>query len=112
MVFATSVVRRPSPGHVTVFSGGYVASGPPGRSRVPTPVWPGRLGLLGSEAAGEVQTPLTGPGTTRLRVGDRVFFRHAKAGEARERFDRIHLVSDGELVDSVPTYRGEGRNFG
>ncbi len=112
MVFATSVVRRPSPGHVTVFSGGYVASGPPGRSRVPTPVWPGRLGLLGSEAAGEVQTPLTGPGTTRLRVGDRVFFRHAKAGEACERFDRIHLVSDGEVVDSVPTYRGEGRNFG
>lgn len=112
MVFATSVVRRPSRAHATVFSGGYVASGPPGRSRVPTPVWPRQLELLGSEAAGEVQTPLTGRGATRLQVGDRVFFRHAKAGEACERFDRIHLVRDGELVDTVPTYRGEGRNFG
>lgn len=112
MVFATSVVRRPSPTHATVFSGGYVASGPPGRSRVPTPVWPRRLALLGSEAAGEVQTPLTGRGAGRLQIGDRVFFRHAKAGEACERFDRIHLVRDGELVDTVPTYRGEGQNFG
>ena len=59
-----------------------------------------------------MQTPLTGRGATRLQVGDRVFFRHAKAGEACERFDRIHLVRDGELVDTVPTYRGEGRNFG
>ncbi|GAA3702933.1 amino acid deaminase/aldolase [Microlunatus aurantiacus] len=112
MVFATSVVRRPSPGHATVYSGGYVASGPPGRSRVPTPVWPRRLELLGSEAAGEVQTPLAGPGAAGLQIGDRVFFRHAKAGEACERFDRIHLVRGGELVDTVPTYRGEGMNFG
>ncbi len=112
MVFATSVVRRPSPRHATVYSGGYVASGPPGRSRVPTPVWPRRLELIGSEAAGEVQTPLAGPGAGRLQVGDRVFFRHAKAGEACERFDRIHLVRGGELVDTVPTYRGEGKNFG
>jgi hypothetical protein len=24
----------------------------------------------------------------------------------------VHLVSGDELVDSVPSYRGEGRNFG
>ena len=40
MYLVTAVVRRPSPMHATVFSGGYVASGPPGWSRVPMPVWP------------------------------------------------------------------------
>jgi D-serine deaminase-like pyridoxal phosphate-dependent protein len=110
MVFATSVVRRPSPGHATVYSGGYVASGQPGWARVPSPVWPPGLELLRSEAAGEVQTPLAGAG--RLQIGDRVWFRHAKAGEACERFDRIHLVRGGELFGTVPTYRGEGMNFG
>jgi D-serine deaminase-like pyridoxal phosphate-dependent protein len=44
-------------------------------------------------------------------VGDRVWFRHAKAGELCERFDVVHLIRGGELVDSVPTYRGEGRTF-
>lgn len=112
MHFVTSVVRRPSPGHATVYSGGYVASGPPGWSRVPRPVWPTRVELLKSEAAGEVQTPLAGSRAGRLQIGDHVWFRHAKAGEACERFDRIHLVLGGELVDTVPTYRGEGKNFG
>ena len=44
-----------------------------------------------------------------LRIGDRVYLRHAKAGELCERFDRLHLVSGGRVVDEVPTYRGEGR---
>ena len=47
-----------------------------------------------------------------LRVGDRVWLRGAKAGELLERFDVVHLVSGGELVGTVPSYRGEGRNFG
>ena len=72
----------------------------------------GGLELIGSEAAGEVQTPAGRAGPGRLQIGDRVCFRHAKAGEACERFDRIHLVRGGELVDTVPTYRGEGKNFG
>lgn len=59
-----------------------------------------------------MQTPLTGARANRLQIGDRVWFRHAKAGEACERFDQLHLVRGGELVDSAPTYRGEGQNFG
>jgi len=58
-----------------------------------------------------VQTPLLGPGAAGLRVGDRVWFRHAKAGELCERVDSLALVAGGELVDVVPTYRGEGRAF-
>jgi D-serine deaminase-like pyridoxal phosphate-dependent protein len=37
--------------------------------------------------------------------------RHAKAGELCERFDSLLLVQDDEIVDEVPTYRGEGKTF-
>ncbi len=36
--FAVPVVRRPGEGMVTAYGGGYVASGPPGWSRVPSPL--------------------------------------------------------------------------
>ncbi|WP_431784181.1 amino acid deaminase/aldolase [Streptomyces chumphonensis] len=109
--FVLSVVRRPSPRHATVLGGGWVASGPPGRDRLPTPVWPRGLGLLAAEGAGEVQTPLTGPGAAGLRIGDRVWFRHPKAGELCERVDALHLVDEDGGVTAAPTYRGEGHAF-
>lgn len=109
--YALPVVRRPGPGMVTVFSGGYSASGAAGRSRLPSLVDP-RLHLLGAEGAGEVQTPVAGPGADDLALGERVWLRHAKAGEAFERFDEVHLVRGAERVATVPTYRGEGANFG
>ena len=95
----------------TLFGGGYPASGPAGRSRFPRPVDAG-LSLLRAEGAGEVQTPVRGPAASGLRIGDRVWFRHAKAGELAEHFDVIHLIEDGRLAGSVPTYRGEGQAFG
>lgn len=107
--FVLSVVRVPAPGMVTVLGGGYVASGPAKKDRLPTPYLPEGLQLLGTEGAGEVQTPLSG--ATALGLGDRVWFRHAKAGELCERFDRLHLVEGDEVVDVVPTYRGEGQAF-
>ncbi|MFE0462469.1 amino acid deaminase/aldolase [Kitasatospora sp. NPDC058965] len=109
--FALTVSRRPAPGMVTVLGGGWIASGPAGADRLPTPVWPSGLRLLPAEGAGEVQTPLVGRAADGLRLGDRVWFRHAKAGELCERVDRLHLVEDGRIVDEVPTYRGEGRTF-
>ncbi|WP_433591598.1 amino acid deaminase/aldolase [Nocardia sp. CA-145437] len=110
MYFAAPVLRRPAPGIATVFSGGYIASGPTGASRVPKPVWPLGLKLIGTEGAGEVQTPLTG--ADGLRIGDRVWFRHAKAGELCERFNEVQLVDADGSRTTVPTYRGEGHNFG
>jgi D-serine deaminase-like pyridoxal phosphate-dependent protein len=106
--FALPVVRRPRRGVATVLGGGYPASGAPGRDRLPRPVFPPGLRLDRQEGAGEVQTPLHG---TELNVGDRVWFRHAKAGELCERFDVLHLVEGDRVVDVVPTYRGEGRTF-
>jgi D-serine deaminase-like pyridoxal phosphate-dependent protein len=88
-----------------------VASGPPGPDRLPTPVHPEGLRLTGLEGAGEVQTPVRGMLTNALRIGDRVWFRHAKAGELCERFGTLLLVEGGAVVDEVPTYRGEGKAF-
>jgi D-serine deaminase-like pyridoxal phosphate-dependent protein len=111
MAFALPVVRRPASGYVTAYGGGYVASGEPGWSRVPSPAGPG-LSLVRAEAAGEVQTPLHGPDADGLAIGDRVWMRGAKAGELLERFTEVHLVAGGRLVETVPSYRGEGRCFG
>jgi D-serine deaminase-like pyridoxal phosphate-dependent protein len=106
--FVLPVVRRPSARVATALGGGYPASGPAGRDRLPRPAFPPGLRLDRQEGAGEVQTPLIGGG---LRVGDRVWMRHAKAGELCERFDELHLVQGDRRVATVPTYRGEGRCF-
>ncbi len=112
MYFALPVVRRPAREIATLFGGGYVASGQARKSRLPRPVFPAGLTLLGSEGAGEVQTPVRGAAAAQLRVGDRVWMRHAKAGEMCERFDTVHLIDGSSVADSVPTYRGEGKTFG
>lgn len=110
--YALDVVRRPARDVATCFSGGYTASGPAQASRAPRPVWPEGLSLIGTEGGGEVQTPVKGRAARELRIGDRVLFRHAKAGEMCERFDTVTLVDDAGRTETVPTYRGEGRNFG
>jgi len=110
-MFCLPVTRRPQPGIATALGGGYVASGAPGSDRLPTPYLPAGLRLDRDEGAGEVQTPLGGPGAERLQVGDRVYMRHAKAGELCERFDALYLVEGDAIVDQVPTYRGSGHAF-
>jgi D-serine deaminase-like pyridoxal phosphate-dependent protein len=107
-MFALPVVRKPSRHVATVLGGGYLASGPADDLRLPTPHLPAGLKLDRNEGAGEVQTPLLG---ADLQIGDRVYFRHAKAGELCERFDSLLLVEGDRVVDEVPTYRGEGRTF-
>ena len=110
--FGLDVVRIPGAGFATAFGGGYIASGPATKSRQPRPAWPDGLSLTNREGAGEVQTPLRLSGGADLRVGDRVWFRHAKAGEVMERFDSVHLVRGTAIEATVPTYRGESQNFG
>ncbi|HUC08474.1 MAG TPA: amino acid deaminase/aldolase [Solirubrobacterales bacterium] len=109
--YALPIVRKPSRGVATALGGGYLASGPGEPSRVPSPWLPPGLELDAEEGAGEVQTPLSGAPARDLQIGDRVYMRHAKAGELCERFDTLHLVEGGEIVDAVPTYRGEGKTF-
>jgi D-serine deaminase-like pyridoxal phosphate-dependent protein len=109
--FCAPVVRRPDARTATLLGGGYPASGPAGRDRLPTPFLPPGLKLTALEGAGEVQTPLTGRGARALRAGDRVYLRHAKAGELCERFNSVLLVEGDRVVDEAPTYRGEGQAF-
>lgn len=111
-LFALPVTRRPAPGTVTVAGGGWIASGPAGADRLPVPVYPPGLRTIGTEGSGEVQTPLRGTAADRLAVGDRVWFRHAKAGELAEHVDVLHTLAGDELTGAFPTYRGEGRSFG
>ena len=110
-LFALPVVRRPGPGVVTALGGGYLASGAGDAARLPRPFLPAGLRLDKDEGAGEVQTPLLGRAADGLRIGDRVWLRHAKAGELCERFGELHLIDGDMITATVPTYRGEGKAF-
>ena len=112
LLFALPVARRPGANIATLFAGGYVASGTGTPDRLPRPYLPAGLRLTGVEGAGEVQTPVRGAAAGRLAPGDRVWLRHAKAGELAERFAEYHVIADDGQVTAVPTYRGEGRCFG
>lgn len=109
--FALSVVRKPRPDMATVLGGGWVASGPPAKDRLPELAWPAGLSYVPREAAGEVQSPLTGAAAAALQVGDRVWLRHTKAGELSEHLLEFAVVDGDRIVDTVKTYRGEGKAF-
>ncbi|HND52613.1 MAG TPA: hypothetical protein PLV92_09460 [Pirellulaceae bacterium] len=112
LFFALAVSRIPERGFVTCAGGGYVASGPPGVSRLPSVYAPAGLETIGMEAFGEVQTPLRcGPGAPALKIGDPVICRPAKSGELAERFRLYHLVRGDRVVESAPTARGMGHAF-
>ncbi len=110
--FVLSVVRKPAKDVATLFAGGYIASGPTNKNRQPLPTWPAGLTAIGTEGAGEVQSPVKGRAARTLSIGDRVVMRYAKAGEMCERFDAVAIVDETGAVETVPTYRGEGKNFG
>jgi len=110
-MFALPVVRRPGAGVATTLGGGYLASGVGAKDRMPVPYLPPGLRLDPYEGAGEVQTPVRGSAAERLRVGERVYFRHVKAGELCDRFNSLYLVTGMTIRDEVPTYRGEGKSF-
>jgi D-serine deaminase-like pyridoxal phosphate-dependent protein len=94
-------VRRPSRGEATALGLRYLASGSGDRDRLPKPHLPSGLRLDPREGAGEVQTPLFGEPAAGLALGDRIWMRHAKAGELCERFNSLHLIHGDEIVDEV-----------
>jgi D-serine deaminase-like pyridoxal phosphate-dependent protein len=96
---------------VTLLGGGWVASGPASNDRLPTVVWPERTTMLPREMAGEVQTPLTGPGAATVTTGDRVWLRHTKAGELSEHLNSFLVVEGGRVTEELATYRGDGKAF-
>lgn len=109
--FAIEIVRQPSPGRFTCLGGGYIASGATGPEKQPTVHLPHGARLEPLEGAGEVQTPIRYNGPETLSLGDPIFLRHSKAGELCERFTHLHVISQGAIVDTYPTYRGDGQCF-
>ncbi|MEQ5842766.1 amino acid deaminase/aldolase [Paraburkholderia acidicola] len=109
--FALPVTRLPKDGIFTCSGGGYIASGPIGKNRLPQPWLPAGCSLIDNEGAGEVQTPLRHPASVALKIGEPMLFRHAKAGELCERFNELLLITGGRVVDQVTTYRGDGKCF-
>jgi D-serine deaminase-like pyridoxal phosphate-dependent protein len=111
MGFALEIVRQPAEQMWTLAGGGYIASGSISADKQPVPYLPEGIRLVANEGLGEVQTPFTYSGDQPLRIGDPVLFRHAKAGELCERFNELHLIRHGTIVQSVPTYRGQHQCF-
>ena len=109
--YAVEVTRKPADDVYTCRGGGYIASGPPGVDKAPKPALPEGAELTDEEGAGEVQTPVRYDG--ELNRGDPVILRYSKAGEMCERFDSLLLLRTEyeEVIDEVPTYRGERRCF-
>lgn len=109
--YAIEIVRHPQPHIYTCLGGGYIASGSSGPEKLPQVYLPEGAKLDGNEGAGEVQTPVHYNGPISLAIGDPIFMRHSKAGELCERFTQLLLVSKGNVIDEVNTYRGDGQCF-
>ena len=104
------VTRTPLNNAVTTYSGGYICSG--GKQQ-PIVVYPRHVKPTKREGFGEVQTPFTfNPKTTTLKKGDLIFCRLAKAGEPLERFNKVYAIEKSKIIDTYPTYRGEGMWLG
>ena len=109
--YAIAITRQAKANIYTCLGGGYTASGAAGIDKVPMPYLPEGCALDINEQAGEVQTPIHYKGKVSLKIGDPIFMRHAKAGELCERFNELYLLSKGQIIDTVPTYRGQGQCF-
>lgn len=108
--YAVEVTRKAGR-YIVCHGGGYNSPGVADKFKQPVPYLNEDLRLTSTEGAGEVQTPLLFKGATGLQLGDPVFFRTSCAGELCERFNHLVLISDGEVVGKVTTYRGDGMAF-
>lgn len=111
LFYAIEISRNPKDNVWTASGGGYIASGSVGKDKSPTPYLPMEIHLYKNEGVGEVQTPFKYKGDEKLKLGEPIFFRHAKAGELCERFNELIVLSNGEIVNHFRTYRGEGKSF-
>lgn len=109
--FALEITRIPEPSVYTCRGGGYIASGSISPEKSPIPYLPEGAKLVKNEGAGEVQTPVVYKGNIDLRIGDPIIFRHAKAGELCEHFKYLYIIKNEKIIETSPTYRGEGQLF-
>lgn len=106
--FAVQIVRKPKENYFTCHGGGYIASGGIEKLKEPKIYLPKNVKLDTNEGCGEVQTPIIYKGKENLKIGDPIFFRHAKSGELCERFNELYLIRNNKIIDKITTYRGDG----
>lgn len=111
MGFAVQIVRKPKENYFTCHGGGYIASGEIGTLKEPKIYLLKNAYLDKNEGCGEVQTPIIYKGNEKLKIGDPIFLRHAKAGELCEHFNELYLLRNNKIVDKINTYRGKGFCF-
>lgn len=112
LFYGVQIVRKPTPNIYTCHGGGFIASGSTEATKAPIVHLPENGSLDKLEGAGEVQTPIRFNNLNEeLQIGDPVYFRHAKAGELCERFNKI-IFLDSDSHREVDTYRGQGVSFG
>ncbi|GIV23705.1 MAG: amino acid aldolase [Bacteroidia bacterium] len=103
--FSVEIVRRPTPNIFTCHGGGYIASGAAGPDKLPRPWLPPTMRFLPHEGAGEIQTPVFFDDPPPfLRIGEPLYFRHAKAGELSQRFPSLYLINGDRIEATLPTY--------
>lgn len=109
--FAIEITRIPKKHIYTCFGGGYIASGPADKDKLPQVFLPKGARLISNEGAGEVQTPIFYNGEVSLGHGDPVIMRHSKSGELCERFQCLYIIKNGEIIGNYSTYRGDQQCF-
>lgn len=109
--FALRITRNPEEHVVVCHGGGYIASGAISIDKQPVLYEKGKFEYFSLEGAGEVQTPLKVITKETLKLGDTLYFRHAKAGELCERFTKLEAIRNGQHINSFKTYRGDGQCF-
>lgn len=109
--FALRVTRQPKEDIVVCHGGGYIASGAIGIDKQPVFYEQDGFDFFAFEGAGEVQTPLKMKVKQNIKIGDTIYFRHAKAGELCERFSKLEAVREDQHIDCFNTYRGDGQCF-
>ncbi len=104
--FALQITRNPKENIFTCAGGGYIASGEVGLVKQPKPYLPASIALIKNEGTGEVQTPFVNNSSFDLKIGDPIFFRHSKAGELFERFEKVYFIRKEQIVNIEKTFRG------
>ena len=110
-LFALPVVRKPSPKLATALGGGYPASGAAGRDRLPRPFLPARPEARRAARARARCRRRCSAGGRRAAGRRPRLVPPRQGGRAVRALRRRAPVRGGEIVETVPTYRGEGKTF-
>ena len=108
-------VRRTTPLATSTPPSSAGAGSPPapaGPDRLPTPVWPQGLELRAGRGRRRGADPADrGRGSRSCGSATGCGSGTPRPASSCEHVDELHLIADGQVVGTAPTYRGEGKVF-